>query len=180
MAHSSARRECAEPSTPTIIPGIFFTFSCALTVATLGLPGPGRQGRPWPSAGTFGMSGCELSPFPAGGALGDAEAMNTRFSQVSHTESAGGLLSPAAQAAPGPLDQACCCVARAVVRVVMPSTLGRPHETELLLCGHHYRVSRAAMAAAHARVKELADGAADDTAWFHDDRTRMYAMVARG
>jgi hypothetical protein len=106
--------------------------------------------------------------------------MNTRFSQVSHTESAGGLLSPAAQAAPGPLDQACCCVARAVVRVVMPSTLGRPHETELLLCGHHYRVSRPAMAAAHARVKELADGAADDTAWFHDDRTRMYAMVARG
>ena len=71
-------------------------------------------------------------------------------------------------------------MARAVVRVVMPSTLGRPHETELLLCGHHYRVSRAALAAAHAPVEELADGAADDTAWFHDDRTRTYAMVVPG
>ena len=71
-------------------------------------------------------------------------------------------------------------MARAVVRVVMPSTLSRPHETELLLCGHHYRVSRAALAAAHARVEELDERAADDTAWFHDDRTRTYAMVARG
>jgi hypothetical protein len=47
-----------------------------------------------------------------------------------------------------PGDQACCCVARAVVRVIMPPAAGRPHETELLLCGHHYRVSRAALSAA--------------------------------
>ena len=135
---------------------------------------------PSSSAGTFGISGCELGPFPAGGTLGDAEAMNTRFPQVSQTESARGLFSPAAQAAPGPLDQACCCVARAVVRVVMPPTPGRPHETELLLCGHHYRVSRDALAAARARVEELPGAAADDTAWFHDDRTRTYAMVVKG
>jgi hypothetical protein len=52
-------------------------------------------------------------------------------------------------------DQACCCVARAVVRVVIPPAAGRPHETELLLCGHHYRVSREALAAAGATVTEL-------------------------
>jgi len=27
-----------------------------------------------------------------------------------------------------------------VVRVIMPATAARPHRTELLLCGHHYRV----------------------------------------
>jgi len=52
-------------------------------------------------------------------------------------------------------------VARAAVRVVMPPTAARPHETELLLCDHHYRVSRVALAAAHATVSEL-PGSADD------------------
>ncbi len=53
---------------------------------------------------------------------------------------------------PGP---ACCCPARPVVRVIMPPTATRPHRTELLLCGHHYRVSRQALAAANATVTEL-------------------------
>ena len=65
-----------------------------------------------------------------------------------------------------PSNQACCCVARAVVRVVMPPTADRPHETELLLCGHHYRVSRAALAAAHTTVFELPGSSG---IWFHDD-----------
>jgi len=52
-------------------------------------------------------------------------------------------------------DRACCCPARAMVRVVMPPTAARPHATELLMCGHHYRVSRQALAAAGARVREL-------------------------
>ena len=104
--------------------------------------------------------------------------MNTRFHRAEQAESAAGLFSPAAHAQPGPADQACCCVARAVVRVVMPPTQDRPYETELLLCGHHYRVSRASLVAAHARVEELP--AADDTAWFDDDRTRTSAMVAPG
>jgi hypothetical protein len=39
-----------------------------------------------------------------------------------------------------------------VVRVVMPPTPARPHPVDLLLCGHHYRVSRAALAAAGAVV----------------------------
>jgi hypothetical protein len=69
-----------------------------------------------------------------------------------------------------PADQACCCVARAVVRVVMPPAPGRPHETELLLCGHHYRASRQALAAAHARVYRLAESRGTEAAWFDDDR----------
>jgi hypothetical protein len=53
------------------------------------------------------------------------------------------------------LGPACCCPANPVVRVVMPATAARPHRTELLLCGHHYRVSRQALVAANATVIEL-------------------------
>jgi len=42
-----------------------------------------------------------------------------------------------------------------VVQVVMPTAPARPHRTELLLCGHHYRASRQALAAAGATVREL-------------------------
>jgi hypothetical protein len=105
--------------------------------------------------------------------------MNTRFDQASPASSAAGLFGDAVSAGPPSLDRACCCVARAVVRVVMPQTSGRPHETELLLCGHHYRVSRDALVAARARVEELPGTAADATAWFHDDRARSYTMVAQ-
>ncbi|HTZ26560.1 MAG TPA: hypothetical protein VMC83_21385 [Streptosporangiaceae bacterium] len=34
----------------------------------------------------------------------------------------------------------------------MPPSPARPHPTELLLCGHHYRRSRGALAAAGATV----------------------------
>jgi len=37
----------------------------------------------------------------------------------------------------------------------MPPTADRPHETDLLLCGHHYRVSRKVLAKAHASVIRL-------------------------
>jgi hypothetical protein len=56
---------------------------------------------------------------------------------------------------PDTLGPACCCPANPVVRVIMPATAARPHRTELLLCGHHYRVSRQALAAANATVAEL-------------------------
>jgi hypothetical protein len=59
--------------------------------------------------------------------------------------------------------RACCCPAKAVVRVVMPPTPARPHPTDLLLCGHHYRGSRQSLAAAGAKVIEL-PGTPDDTA----------------
>jgi hypothetical protein len=62
-------------------------------------------------------------------------------------------------------DLACCCPAKAAVRVIMPPTQARPHETDLLLCGHHYRASRTALAAAHAVVQALPGTGGDVAAW---------------
>ncbi len=49
-------------------------------------------------------------------------------------------------------DRACCCPARPVVKVVLPRTASRPAPADLLLCGHHFRVSEAALRAARAVV----------------------------
>jgi len=43
-------------------------------------------------------------------------------------------------------DRSCCCPALPVVRVLIPPSSVRPL-VDLLLCHHHYRVSRAALAA---------------------------------
>jgi len=54
-----------------------------------------------------------------------------------------------------PLDvaaRACCCPARPVVTVVMPPIASRAHPVDLLLCGHHFRVSQASLQAAGATV----------------------------
>jgi hypothetical protein len=45
----------------------------------------------------------------------------------------------------------------------LPPTSQRRHSVELLLCGHHYRVSRQALAAARARIENL-PGKADAAA----------------
>ena len=68
-------------------------------------------------------------------------------------------------ASAGAVGRACCCPARPAVRVVMPPCPSRPHTTELLLCGHHYRVSRAALAAAKAIVRDLPETPADIATW---------------
>jgi hypothetical protein len=52
-------------------------------------------------------------------------------------------------------DRACCCPAQPVVRVIMPPAPQRRHSVDLLLCGHHYRVSRQALVAARARIEYL-------------------------
>jgi hypothetical protein len=52
-------------------------------------------------------------------------------------------------------DRACCCPAWPVVQVTMPPTAQRPHPVDLLLCGHHYRMSRDALAAAGATAHSL-------------------------
>ena len=49
-------------------------------------------------------------------------------------------------------DHACCCPAKPVVVVVMPPAPGREHAADLLLCGHHCRVSRLALMAAGAAL----------------------------
>jgi hypothetical protein len=44
-------------------------------------------------------------------------------------------------------SQACCCPAMPAVTVIMPATTARRHPVDLLLCGHHYRASQAALRA---------------------------------
>ena len=61
--------------------------------------------------------------------------------------------------------RACCCPAHPAVIVVMPSSPGRPHQTDLLLCGHHYRWSRARLAAAGATVLDMNGAPVTDNAW---------------
>lgn len=43
-------------------------------------------------------------------------------------------------------ERSCCCVAPPAVIVVVPPSAGRPLATELLLCGHHYRLARRTLA----------------------------------
>ena len=102
---------------------------------------------------------------------GEAEAMNARFLPPSARKDAQPAFRPlddaisAREALAGP---ACCCPAKAAVRVTMPPTRARPHGTELLLCGHHYLVSRAALHAAHATVQPLPGTSPDVAAWIGD------------
>ena len=49
-------------------------------------------------------------------------------------------------------DRSCCCPAKPVVMAIMPMTSAQGEPVELFLCGHHYRVSRKALAKAGAVV----------------------------
>jgi hypothetical protein len=60
-------------------------------------------------------------------------------------------------------DRACCCPSRPVVRVLMPSTHDRPHRVELLLCGHHFRLSQWTLAAAGAVARVMPGPPAEQT-----------------
>jgi hypothetical protein len=53
------------------------------------------------------------------------------------------------------LSRSCCCPAKPAVLAVMPPVPARPHETDLLLCEHHFRFSRQALAAVGASVRRL-------------------------
>jgi hypothetical protein len=74
------------------------------------------------------------------------------------------------------IGPACCCPAMPVVRVVMPPTPARPHPTDLLLCGHHYRVSRQKLAALNATAQKL-PGVSGDTVALFEDEPRSPAPV---
>jgi len=52
-------------------------------------------------------------------------------------------------------DKACCCPSRPMVRVLMPTTQSRPYRVDLLLCGHHLRLSQWTLAAAGAVAKVM-------------------------
>ena len=94
--------------------------------------------------------------------------MNAKFLPPSVRKDAQPAYRPLDDAIPArqaPIGLACCCPARATVRVTMPPSQARPYETDLLLCGHHYRASRAALAAAHAVVRALPGTNPDVAAW---------------
>jgi hypothetical protein len=98
--------------------------------------------------------------------------MNAKFRPPSVRKDAQPACLPLDDAIPAretPADMACCCPAKATVRVTMPPTQARPHETGLLLCGHHYRASRAALAAARAVVRALPGTSPDVAAWICAD-----------
>jgi hypothetical protein len=94
-------------------------------------------------------------------------AMNAKFGYQPHGRDAS--TGPAADDIlgtpdPPPASQACCCPAMPVVRVIMPSTAVRPRSVDLLLCGHHYRISCQVLAAAGAAVSQLPEMAGNKAA----------------
>jgi hypothetical protein len=77
----------------------------------------------------------------------------------------------------GRVGQACCCPAKPAVRVVMPPSPSRRHSTELFLCGHHFRLSRAALALARAVVYPLPDTPSDIASWAGIERESSPDLV---
>jgi len=75
-------------------------------------------------------------------------------------------------------DRACCCPARPVVTVIMPPAPGRPHPVDLLLCGHHFRVSRAALMAAGATVYDDTGALVTGDDSEYEDDLREHAAAA--
>jgi hypothetical protein len=95
--------------------------------------------------------------------------MNARFRHQPARRDGAAVPPASGGLAPGSpailADRSCCCPARPVVRVIMPPTQTRPWKTDLLLCGHHYRISRGCLAAAHAAVREIPGTPSDTAAW---------------
>src|SRR6266700_5077803 len=67
-------------------------------------------------------------------------------------------------------ERSCCCPARPVVMVLIPPISARRHPVDLLLCGHHYLSSKAALAAVGAVAMDET-GAIVDPASTGDIRT---------
>jgi hypothetical protein len=82
-------------------------------------------------------------------------------------------IASAAERPADPVGHACCCTARPVVQVTVLPTPARPHPTDLLLYGHHYRASRHALTVAHASIRELPGTSADIASWIGIDSARQ-------
>jgi hypothetical protein len=61
--------------------------------------------------------------------------------------------------------RACCCAGLPTVIAVLPPSAGRPDATDLLLCGHHYRASLAALTAREAAILDLGGHPLTAGAW---------------
>jgi hypothetical protein len=116
--------------------------------------------------GTIGPGLSEIRP--CNGALPDGDS---GYVSMSEHPSYRGRLSQATTAAPErpvpsePADayttirrysgRACCCTAPPAVIALVPPGGERPAATDLLLCGHHYRASKAGLAAAGATILDM-------------------------
>jgi hypothetical protein len=61
--------------------------------------------------------------------------------------------------------RACCCPARPVIIAVVPPSKSRVRAVDVLLCAHHYRRSRAALAAAGAALLHISGLPVSAGAW---------------
>ncbi len=61
--------------------------------------------------------------------------------------------------------RACCCPAQPAVIAIMPAANGRGAPADLLLCGHHYRQSRQALAARGATFLDALGYPLDEQDW---------------
>lgn len=59
-------------------------------------------------------------------------------------------------------DRSCCCVGKPAVIVFMPTAADDGKRADLLLCMHHYRVSRQKLAACGARVVDASGALVTD------------------
>jgi hypothetical protein len=82
-----------------------------------------------------------------------------RFQRAAHTAGSAGPIGPVEPAiyrlARRHCERACCCSAPPAVVTVIPPGGDRRAPTDLLLCGHHYRLSMPALAAKGAIVLDL-------------------------
>lgn len=117
-----------------------------------------------------GSKACHL---PSGN--GTLACMTANFPHLSVTAQAGATQGETRPQRPGPhvidwrsarlAEHACCCSATPAVIAVMPAAPSRPHETELLLCAHHYRVSQHALDRAGATALNVGGRPVDGDPW---------------
>jgi hypothetical protein len=101
---------------------------------------------------------CRPATLDAGGmSMSQHPSYRGRLSRAAKTPAERPAPKPVAAVAPARryAGRACCCPAAPAVIVMMPPAHGRQSETDLLLCGHHYRASKAALAAAGATVLDM-------------------------
>jgi len=97
----------------------------------------------------------------------DHPSYRGRLSRVAKTAAGARVEESLAGSAPARryADRACCCPAAPAVMVIMAPAPGRPTDTELLLCGHHYRSSKAALASTRATVLDMTGHRVTGDAW---------------
>lgn len=101
------------------------------------------------------MSGIYEHPSYAG-RIGSQVAPEPQAAPVIESASEPGLTALARA------ERSCCCVAKPVVIVFLPTATGQGKQADLLLCMHHYREYRPKLAASGARVVDASGALVTD------------------